>query len=214
MSEAKLYTLFPEILYIKMLDDIDDKTISTLIKNLKKLEYMKAGWEKQDEYPEQVSSSSIDRYIFKSKEFKSLGNRILKEFAEFKNKKLFYTKNDFVFTTSWATRSKPGQSSEYHNHSNAMWSGVFYANTEQNAGDIIFNKFNQRGIHIESSEYDLINSEVFNLYTKNKMLIFFPSHMFHRIAKNNSKITRYSIACNLMPTGTLFRGDSELKWNL
>ena len=50
-------------------------------------------------------------------------------------------KNDFEITTSWLTVSKKNEQSTFHNHNNCMYSGVFYLQTDENSGDIVFENF-------------------------------------------------------------------------
>ena len=97
--------------------------------------------------------------------------------------------------------------SEYHNHNNCMYSGLLYINTEENCGELSFEDFGVKRFSLIPSEHNVYNCINYNLVPKNKKLIFFPSELFHKILKNNSNITRYSIAFNLIPIGHI--GDSS-----
>ena len=50
---------------------------------------------------------------------------LLDYFRKFSNEVLEYN-SDYGITTSWLTRTKEGQSSNFHNHKNSFWSGVYY----------------------------------------------------------------------------------------
>jgi len=73
------------------------------------------------------------------------------------------------------------------------------------------NAFRQKGFLVQPSQYTDLNSPYYSIGAMNKMLIFFPSHLYHRIGFNNSNLTRYSIAFNFIPTGKIGYADSELK---
>ena len=46
--------------------------------------------------------------------------------------------NQFKITTSWFTKALKGQSSNFHNHNNSMYSAVLYLQTDENSGAISF----------------------------------------------------------------------------
>ncbi len=54
------------------------------------------------------------------------------------------------------------------------------------------------------------NSEFVNFEPNTGDLIIFPSHLYHKVLTNNSKRNRYSIACNLFPTGDVGLGERVL----
>ena len=68
-------------------------------------------------------------------------------------------------------------------------------------------------ILIIPSAYTETNSSSLTLKIKEGDVIFFPSEIPHSITVNKSKLTRYSIAFNLFPTGTLGKGDSTLSFS-
>ena len=72
---------------------------------------------------------------------------------------------------------------------------------------------NNKRFNLIPTEFNIHNSQKFNFKPKNKMIIFFPSELYHKIEKNNSNITRYSIDFNMMPIGNIgsINSDSFLK---
>lgn len=206
MNEASIYPIFPKVVFLKNLSFIKDKDINTLISNCKKEKYINIP--KEDS--ENVSYSSIDRYLFNNKKFKEIKNIILKEFNYFKDEILFYKNNDFKITTSWIARTEKNQQSNWHNHNNSFYSGVFYINVKENSGNIEFQNFENSRFLLNSEKYNILNSRKLSITPKNKSLIFFPSELYHKITKNNSNETRLSIAFNIVPIGTIGSGDSEL----
>ena len=90
-----------------------------------------------------------------------------------------------------------------------MFSGVLYIQTDENSGAINFiNSNNDSSFQLNRKEYNQYNATDYSIFPKNGLLIFFPSEMNHKILKNNSNNTRYSLAFNFFPTGYLGDGDS------
>ena len=207
MKIREVNLLFPEIVFTKILDQISDDELNELNNNIKNLNYHSTAALQNRKH---LSASSDNLYVFELSEFKKLAEIIKKEFYNFKNKVLKYTYNDFVFTTSWATKAEPGQESDYHNHSNCMYSGIFYTNVKKNSGNLILNDMPKTGFNLKLSEQLDYNSQSVKITPFNKMVIFFPSHLHHKIEFNSSDITRHSIAFNFMPVGKLGFHDSQL----
>lgn len=207
---SQTFKLFPELVHVKILNNIKDDEIKLVNDELKKLEYENSGWEDN----KHISESSISKQIFKLIPFTNIRKKIKDEFNIYKNDVLKYNDNDFVYTTSWSTRTKPNMSSDYHNHTNCMFSGILYTKTKPNCGDLNFCNFNHKGFNVNPSEYNLENSNTFKLVPQDKMVVFFPSHLYHRITTNKTKSTRYSIAFNFIPVGNVGKGDSALKLKL
>ena len=136
--------------------------------------------------------------------------RVEKIFLEaFKKIPLEY-KNDFKITTSWCTRMDKGLYSQYHNHKNTFWSGVFYP--EDSDGDIEFRNpcTNLTSFFIEPKEYNIYNANGYYVKPRKNMIIFFPSYLEHRICAHKNENPRYSLAFNMVPIGDYGDGDSSI----
>ena len=83
-------------------------------------------------------SNSI--HVLDDNKFKFLKDILMKEFYLYASDVMGYT-NEFEITTSWFTRATKGQSSNFHNHSNCMMSGVVFTN-KRKFWNIIFENFN------------------------------------------------------------------------
>jgi len=213
MKIREVNLLFPEVVFTKILNEVNNTELEKLTKEISDLKYVKSGLSK-DKQNNNTSFSSDSKYIFSLPKFNNLKNIILNEFYKFKNNVLKYNNNNFIFTTSWATKSLPNQKSDYHNHSNCFYSGIFYLNTDKDCGDLVFNNFNVKGFSVKPTEYNDYNSPLYRIKPQNKLLIFFPSHLAHRIALNTSNIIRYSIAFNFIPVNKIGDGDSQLIINI
>jgi len=205
----ELYSLFPKLVYTNILEDIPDQQLYEIKNYLNNIQYHKIDNSNKNTY----TSASKSNFIFKDEKLFSLKERIMTEFNFFKNNILKYENNDFIFTTSWIAKSEKNETSEYHNHNNCMYSGIFYVNTDENCGQLCFENFADKRFNLIPTEYNIYNCLNFNFKPKNKMIIFFPSELFHKILKNNSDIIRYSIAFNMIPVGNLgnINSDSFLK---
>ena len=205
----ELYSLFPKLVYTNILEDITDQQLYEIKNYLDNIQYQKIDNSNKNTY----TSASKSNFIFKDEKLFSLKERIMAEFNFFKNNILKYENNDFIFTTSWIAKSEKNEISEYHNHNNCMYSGIFYVNTDENCGQLCFENFADKRFNLIPTEYNIYNCLNFNFKPKNKMIIFFPSELFHKILKNNSDIIRYSIAFNMIPIGNIgnINSDSFLK---
>ena len=129
----------------------------------------------------------------------------------------FKYQHDFAITTSWITEVQPGSSSQVHSHYNSLISGVYYFDTyDEFSSDIEFinplTKF--QSFWIEPREPSLACSTLWSLPPRDKLLIFFPSYLEHRVAIHRGDETRYSLAFNIVPTGLIGGADSSYnnKW--
>jgi uncharacterized protein (TIGR02466 family) len=116
-------------------------------------------------------------------------------------------KNKFEIVRSWIAKSEPGQSSNFHNHNNCMWSGVYYIDVPQKSGGITFENYDVQRFQLNVIDYNQNNSESWTIVPETDTIIFFPSEVYHKIETNESNMTRYSIAFNLLPVGEI--GDNK-----
>ena len=156
----------------------------------------------------QTSSKSKSLYILN--DYKHLCIEILNKFHEISYDVLRYN-NSFTISTSWITRVKPGDSSQYHCHKNSFYSGLYYFDDyRRDCGNICFvNPLNQLSdFHLRPRESNLYNSEAWSYTPEKNALIFFPSYLWHTILNNLSDRVRYSLAFNIVPVGEYGNGDS------
>lgn len=106
----------------------------------------------------------------------------MKEFYKYSYDILHYS-NKFKITTSWFTKSEKNQSSNYHNHSNSMFSGILYIQTNKSSGNISFQNFNDSRYKLDSFKYNIYNSTEYTFQPQDGLLILFPSEVHHKILK-------------------------------
>jgi uncharacterized protein (TIGR02466 family) len=202
-TKAEVHAIFPEVL-CKAHIKLDNKS---LLKAIKELTFIR------DNAQPKNTGTSTSRYLFQEPVFHELQKKALVEFGKFHREILQYT-HDYAVTTSWATETKPGEQSKLHKHINCQYSGVYYVSVPQGSNTISFAQHEKGGIMTIPYRYNSFNSKRAIYTLKEGDLIFFPSHMWHQIDLNKSKKTRYSIAFNLIPTGVIGEGDSQLILNV
>lgn len=216
-SKAKMqkeYTtipLFAKTLYFVGIKNID---LNQITKTLEKEAFGSSGRRGSLKDVANISGASLDKYVLKKKPFKALKKIIEDEFTFFKNEILQYHKTQFKMTTSWITKSKPGESSNYHAHTNCLYSGVVYFKVPEKSGSISFENFLPQGLHLVPTKYNLQNGKEYTFVPKPGMMILFPSELHHKILRNDSLETRLSVAFNFFPTGQIGNHESDSHLNI
>ena len=142
---------------------------------------------------------------------------IMSYFKSFKNDVLRFESTDLEMTTSWATKVTNNASSQFHAHKNSYYSGVVYLEKPENGGEI---EFEDTGINNSSfklnepAERNLFNFESFDIQPQQNLVVFFPSHLRHRIKHYTGHNPRYSIAFNIVPVGNYGENDSSVNVSL
>ena len=165
------------------------------------------------EFKPLLSSVVADSYITCRKDilndYIDLKNMIMECFNDYKNSVFEYAYTDFKITTSWMTKVEPNNFSEFHKHSNSMFSAVYYFDTSEEIAPLQFkynNVLSNFGLNVRKE--NIYNQDVQSIRPEKNYLIFFPSHLEHRIGLHKGEKTRYSLACNFFPTGEIGREDS------
>ena len=97
----------------------------------------------------------------------------------------------------WANISNPKGFNIEHNHPGSFISGVFYLKVPKNSGKIIFR--DPRPIPDWNGDSFFFHALSCNtpIEPKEKMLLLFPSWLYHRVETNNSNEERISISFNI-----------------
>ena len=176
--------------------DRDRDIYKQLLQNLD-YTYSGSGGEQRD-----ISHISHEKNVLEHPNLLHLKNKIMQEFYTFKHQVMRY-KNKFEIVRSWIAKSEPGQSSNFHNHNNCMWSGVYYVDVPQKSGGITFENFDVQRFQLQVLDYNENNSDKVTIVPETDTIIFFPSEVYHKIETNESNMTRYSIAFNWLPIGEI-----------
>lgn len=199
--------IFSKPIFITILDlsKLQKKTISEVIDEE---EFVNSAVNQN--YNNEVSLSGKNIKILNKNKLHFLKTKILDVFSYYKNEILSFYNNDFDITTSWLTKTNFNQSSNFHKHSNSMFSGIYYHNVSEKTGDICFENFNDTNFQIIPKNYNIYNSKQISLTPKINSVIIFPSEIYHKIKQNNSKDIRHSLAFNILPIGNMGEGDSKI----
>jgi uncharacterized protein (TIGR02466 family) len=207
MNTIEIYPVFSKPIYVNVLETISDKQllkVKNIIENCNYTNSTNYALSNKNKF----SKISTDLNLLDNKNLSFLKKILINEFNIFKNDILKYHNNNFEITTSWISKTEPGEESEWHQHNNCMYSGIFYINTSENSGDISFETHENKRFQLIPTEFNIYNSASFTFKPLNNMIILFESQLFHKIFKNNSNMTRYSIAFNVMPVGKIGSSDS------
>ena len=199
--------LFSKPFYVKKLDYIDNVYFNKLLSNIKNQSYKKS----DNKFYTTVSK---DYSILEKKEFSTLKNHILEEFNFYKNDLLKYNDTDFKITTSWLTKGEKNQISRLHNHTNSMFSGIFYFSVNKNQFNIMFENLYKSMYNIVPREHNIYNSTDQKILVEDKTLILFPSEVHHQILQSKSTKDRYSLAFNIIPTGSYGPENTDSRVNI
>ena len=186
--------------------NLSKKEKDDLLRYADKSNYSKSGLKKYEDR----TSVSKETYVLNLDIFNTLKEKIYSSFLDYKN--LYEYKNDFAITTSWITKSNPGNYGEYHKHMNCFFSGIYYFKLPINSGLISFNKFNNENILIVPQKWNKYNNYGHEENIEENDIIFFPGNLYHTQLKNNSNDVRYSLAFNIMPKGKNGYGDSTFEY--
>ena len=145
--------------------------------------------------------------------FPSVKNLIMEKFYDFKDTVLQMNSTDFKISSSWGTKIEPKGKSTVHIHRNSLYSGILYWEKFEGARLELEDLYKQ-GMMVIPDKWNSFNYQHFHLNTTENTLFFFPSEIYHRITPNTSSNTRYSLAFNIMPIGTIGQGDSTVTINI
>ena len=196
----KIYSvepIFSTPIYNTHIDCIDEDTFNYI----KSISYQRMASGNGD-----ISSND---YILDTPELSFLKQKIIDEMLFYAHSILNIKFNaNFYMTNSWVVKHHQGDFGASHIHENSLISGVYYINTNDNTGRIVFDKLPNYGnlfspvVGIEFSDWNLFNSSKWGYQPKNGQIFLFPSSTCHLIEKNNSNEIRYSLSFNFFVRGT------------
>lgn len=172
--------------------------LNLLISSVKELEYEFIG----DGY------CSKDQFVLNS--FPSLKILVEKELKSFLRDELKIGEElSIKHTSSWVMKHVRGNKSQTHSHSNSMYSGILYLQTDDCSGDIEFSIPSMIPTYSSTTlnpqfcvkEWNILNSRTWNTTPEPKDILIFPSHLYHEVKESKSNMERYCIAFNYILVG-------------
>ena len=105
-----------------------------------------------------------------------------------------------VCDSMWANINPRHAYNRHHTHPHALWSGVYYVQTQEGANTISFDDPRPQTniIAPATSEITDENAGQIHVTTRNGLLVLFPSWLQHQVPPNRSQLARISIAFNVM----------------
>tara|TARA_R110000823_G_C15694287_1_gene475732 strand:+ start:40 stop:648 length:609 start_codon:yes stop_codon:yes gene_type:complete len=185
--------IFGSLLYINTVNFDNKKIISEIDNTVSSFKKTKKN----------VKHDKHNFYVLEKPKFNKLKKQIMKEIKEY-TKNVMQWDSDFKITTSWFTEINKGDSSQLHNHRNCFLSGVIYLQVNPQSGNILFeNRMTQQIFYPKVLQHNEFNADSYSIAPQNGMILIFPSQICHLIEKNKSDLTRYSLAFNVMPVGSV-----------
>tara|TARA_X000001036_G_C20623552_1_gene784148 strand:- start:45 stop:692 length:648 start_codon:yes stop_codon:yes gene_type:complete len=203
MNQPEIVSLFPENVAIFRTN------VRDILEEMKQEEWVKI---KTEDQVGTASSLTKDLYILDR--YPDIKEMIMDHFNLYKNEYLRYTGNEFAITTSWGTKTTLGAQSTFHDHKNCMFSGVFYVTDTPKEGDpasLIFKKKNDISFWCLPDRQNQFNSDTWFFVPPYQSLIFFPSHLQHKIGLQRVDRDRIAIAFNIIPVGIIGNDDSHVQ---
>jgi len=200
MSQVNILPLFSSPIAITKVAESFDP----LFNDLKKLAFTTEFTVRKNETLRTKSVRVLDDYPEQRK--------IILDYFDLVNKSILKLgKVKFNVTTSWITKTEKNCDAPQHYHANSYWSGLFYFDTYDSPIEFSNVGLTDKGPYPGlPDEYNFFNAKHWEVMPEKNMLLFFPSHVYHKILPNKSNKTRYSLAFNIHPTGKHGFGDSVI----
>jgi len=172
------------------------------------------------DYPDEAAGHdhTQNKYILDLPEMSSISQKIdnavqyfIQDVLEVDNEVGFKLEN------SWINRHSKGEFNTLHWHSNSMLSGVYYIDSAEGAGDIVFQKSHlwnnlfHDTVRVKYKNQNMLNADQFFIQPNAGDIVLFPSHLEHQVTPNLTDTPRYSLAFNYFPRGKVGEGTSELR---
>ena len=200
--EMGLLKLFPTLVYQIDASELVEPCVK-ILNNLLKPKNKK-------KWTFKVNNATYDKFILKDDEELRIA---FQEKINTCTSSVIGYKNGFKMTTSWWTRTAPGEIVQKHKHANCFFSAVFYPYA--NASPLILESFAiPPMIDPEFKCLDPLTIPYGNVEISppaGSMLVF-PSSMYHWTKRNETRKDRFSLAMNFMPDGFVVRGDSTYNY--
>ena len=154
-------------------------------------------------------TTKLEADLLSEPELENLRKKIDEEVYNFaKSLQIDFGKHGLKRINSWGNLQKKGNYIKEHRHNNTQFSGVFYLQTPENSGDIIFTTRNATWINSywepSLTGYDDLNSFEKRFSPQQSGIFLFPAHLDHYVTPSHSEEERYSISFNYNLDGKFF----------
>lgn len=202
MDKAIIQPIFAEIVCVYNDLQVDNNKLKSM--------YDKQTFKKTNQEDGHINfcSLSTDYHVLdKEVELQKYFLNIMNDFGV----QVLKSKNNFKMTTSWFTKAETGEITTWHNHSNSMYSGVYYF--DQPADEL--SKFKLEKPYISPFDVDVTeitsnNCKSYEFTFGNNSMILFPSYLRHKLMLHKYKQVRKSLAFNFIPVGVIGKFSEEM----
>ena len=154
-------------------------------------------------------TTKLEADLLSEPELENLRKKIDEEVYNFaKSLQIDFSKHGLKRINSWGNLQKKGNYIKEHRHNNTQFSGVFYLQTPENSGDIIFTTRNATWINSywepSLTGYDDLNSFEKRFSPQQCGIFLFPAPLVHYVTPSHSEEERYSISFNYNLDGKFF----------
>ena len=154
-------------------------------------------------------TTKLEADLLSEPELENLRKKIDEEVYNFaKSLQIDFSKHGLKRINSWGNLQKKGNYIKEHRHNNTQFSGVFYLQTPENSGDIIFTTRNATWINSywepSLTGYDDLNSFEKRFRPQQCGIFLFPAHLDHYVTPSHSEEERSSISFNYNLDGKFF----------
>jgi uncharacterized protein (TIGR02466 family) len=130
-------------------------------------------------------------------------------------KDIFKYDAEIYITQSWLNFNPPGSCHTMHNHSNSVFSGVYYIKLPPGSPFLTFYSPIKHMFYFNPTEWNVYNSNVWTIGLEEKDVVIFPSTLHHEVSTNNTKENRICIAFNTFVRGYIGdKGTNESNYQI
>ena len=188
-----VHKLFPEPVYFSKLERALTKEELKTINKYKKKTYKNAG-----------NITSIEAYILENKILENLKKDLYKIVFDYFDKIVCAHKSIIPYITqSWLNYTKPDEHHHQHAHANSYVSGVFYIDADEEVDKIKFYKMKPPLMLLNTTKYNMFNSDTWWYPVKTGDIILFPSSLTHGVDRKKGNNTRISLSFNVFIKGKI-----------
>jgi len=186
----EMHEMFTTPIYAKKLKNIDNKKI---IKYLNKIKHERHNLNSSAE------GGHHTQYFFYP--FPTVVEDLNKEIESFVKEapfKDFEVRGTPSVHNSWFIINNKGDFNKPHSHPPYWISGVYYVKADKDSGDIVFNNHAEMNNYATSYfNYNKFNSKEYRVIPETRMLILFPSWIYHFVTPNKTNKDRIAYSFNI-----------------